>query len=241
MTTQTFSTGLNPSIKIENIEGDLSVTGWDRSEVEARGDEIRHEQSGDPLSFSSAGDLNLSAPRGSAIALSYVDGDVKIENLDGAITVSFVGGDVLLRNLSGQVEMAGAIGGDVQMENVGRISMGARKGGLDADLSARIRNKVDEATRRAERKMRDAEQKIRRAEIKIQNAGRKARDGEHRARVNVDTGRWKWNMTPGSVPPGGISEPVSDEERMAILKMLQEKKITSEEAEKLLTALEGGS
>ena len=36
------------------------------------------------------------------------------------------------------------------------------------------------------------------------------------------------------------SQPVSDEERMAILKMLQEKKITSEEADKLLTALEGG-
>ena len=33
----------------------------------------------------------------------------------------------------------------------------------------------------------------------------------------------------------------SDEERMAILKMLQEKKITAEEAEKLLAALEGDS
>ena len=33
----------------------------------------------------------------------------------------------------------------------------------------------------------------------------------------------------------------SDEERMAILKMLQDKKITAEEAEKLLVSLEGGS
>jgi hypothetical protein len=33
---------------------------------------------------------------------------------------------------------------------------------------------------------------------------------------------------------------VADEERMAILKMLQEKKITSEQAEQLLNALEGG-
>jgi hypothetical protein len=36
------------------------------------------------------------------------------------------------------------------------------------------------------------------------------------------------------------SEPVSEEERMAILKMLQEKKITAEQAEQLLQALEGG-
>jgi hypothetical protein len=42
-------------------------------------------------------------------------------------------------------------------------------------------------------------------------------------------------------PPGGSkSEPVADEERMAILKMLQEKKITAEQAEQLLRALEGG-
>ena len=36
------------------------------------------------------------------------------------------------------------------------------------------------------------------------------------------------------------NQPVSDEERMTILKMLQEKKITSAEADKLLSALEGG-
>jgi hypothetical protein len=36
------------------------------------------------------------------------------------------------------------------------------------------------------------------------------------------------------------SDPVSEEERLAILKMLQEKKITAEQAEQLLQALEGG-
>jgi hypothetical protein len=35
------------------------------------------------------------------------------------------------------------------------------------------------------------------------------------------------------------SAPVSDDERLTILKMLQEKKISVEEAEKLLAALEG--
>jgi hypothetical protein len=38
------------------------------------------------------------------------------------------------------------------------------------------------------------------------------------------------------VPPG---EPVSEDERLAILKMLQEKKISMADAEKLLAALEG--
>ena len=44
-------------------------------------------------------------------------------------------------------------------------------------------------------------------------------------------------ITP-SAPP---SEPVSEDERMAILKMLQEKKISAVQAEELLKALEGGS
>jgi hypothetical protein len=41
-------------------------------------------------------------------------------------------------------------------------------------------------------------------------------------------------------PPSSPSEPVSEDERMAILKMLAEKKISAEQAEQLLNALEGG-
>ena len=60
----------------------------------------------------------------------------------------------------------------------------------------------------------------------------------HKIAFNIlNIGRWKWDITPGaSVEPGGR---VSDEERLSILKMLQEKKITVEEAEQLLAALEG--
>jgi hypothetical protein len=41
-------------------------------------------------------------------------------------------------------------------------------------------------------------------------------------------------------PPAPPAEPVSEEERMTILKMLQEKKITAAQADELLKALEGG-
>ena len=56
-------------------------------------------------------------------------------------------------------------------------------------------------------------------------------------------GRWNWEFkgTPRPPnPPEPPSEPVAEEERMAILKMLAEKKITSQQAEELLNALEGG-
>jgi hypothetical protein len=51
----------------------------------------------------------------------------------------------------------------------------------------------------------------------------------------------RWNFGFDPLNTAEAKQPVSDEERMVILKMLQEKKITSEEAEKLLSALEGGS
>ena len=58
----------------------------------------------------------------------------------------------------------------------------------------------------------------------------------------MKVGRWNWEMGPRGVPapPTPPSEPVAEEERMAVLKMLAEKKITAEQAEQLLNALEGG-
>ena len=93
---------------------------------------------------------------------------------------------------------------------------------LPADFSERINRRVQEATRRAARQ---AEAAARRAEQKMSQQGR-------RFSFNWTGGRGGFPMPP--------AEPVSDEERMAILKMLQEKKISAEDAEKLLTALEGG-
>lgn len=95
------------------------------------------------------------------------------------------------------------------------------------DLGDRISRRVQEATRRADEAVRRAE--------------RQAERHSRRWKGNVNVGRWNWDISPQGVPtPVPPAEPVSDEERMSILKMLQEKKITSEQAEQLLAALEGG-
>lgn len=105
------------------------------------------------------------------------------------------------------------------------------------DLSEAITRQVQNATRRAnntaQRAARKAEKASRRASQMAERRGR----GVH-ARVSM--GRWNWDLAPGGGSGPAPRASVSDEERMVILKMLQEKKITSEEAEKLLSALEGG-
>jgi hypothetical protein len=79
----------------------------------------------------------------------------------------------------------------------------------------KMQRKLEAARRRAERKARAAE--------------RAARDRRRRPES------YKYSP-PKSVP---AQEPVSDEERLMILEMLEQGKISIDEAEQLLSALEG--
>ncbi len=141
-------------------------------------------------------------------------------------------------------------------ESAADFGVGMRDGGewnlphfeLPDDFSERINRRVQAAMERAQSHLEAANRRAEfaghRASIKIEAAMRraeaKARAAEVRARrgqASVNVGRWNWDVS--SHGPVEASAPVSDEERLAILKMLQEKKISVEEAEKLLAALEG--
>jgi hypothetical protein len=140
---------------------------------------------------------------------------------------------------SGSAKITLSAGGDVRLTNQANAAESVDEFGnfaaLNFDWSGfgeRISRTVQAATSRAAR---SADEATRRAE----------RHAERHAR------RWGRNPPPGAwgdfgpkgmpTPPGmPKSEPVAEEERMAILKMLQEKKITAEQAEQLLQALEGG-
>jgi hypothetical protein len=142
---------------------------------------------------------------------------------------------------SGLAKITLNAGGDIRLTNQANAAESAEEfgnfAGLNFDWSGfgeRISRQVQAVTTRATR---NAEEAARRAE----------RHAERHAR--------RWGRTPPPPPgpwvdfgPKGMpnppgapkSEPVAEEERMAILKMLQEKKITAEQAEQLLQALEGG-
>jgi hypothetical protein len=246
MTTQTLSLGAKPEIEITNVGGDVTVKGWERVDLEARSDgSPRIEQDGDEVSLSSGGDLSVFVPRGASLTVSYVGGDLKVENLDGNVEVSFIGGDVMLQNITGEVSLEGVIGGETQTENVRKITMGAQRGKVAANVSAKVQHKVDEAMRRADRKIREAERKMQQAhsahlESRMQNIEQLRMHHAGQSVPPRDPSSRPFNFGLNTSEAEDANQPVSDEERMAILKMLQEKKITSEEADKLLSALEGG-
>jgi hypothetical protein len=102
-------------------------------------------------------------------------------------------------------------------------------GGFGRDLGQNISRRAQEAAERAARK---AEAAGRRAERQLER-----QFGKHAGRQGA---RLSWSWDSNQMPKASKADPVSDEERMTILRMLAEKKITSEEAEKLFSALEGG-
>ena len=135
-------------------------------------------------------------------------------------------------------------GGDIRVTNQSNAGDSAEDfgnfAGIGMDWSGfgeRISRQVEQAARRATKQADDA---LRRAA----DSRKQFEEGvERRARVNVNAkmGRWNWDLSPKGVPVKPPTQQASEEERMVILKMLQEKKISAEDAEKLLSALEGGN
>ncbi len=108
-----------------------------------------------------------------------------------------------------------------------RIEDRAREAGERA--TERAQERVRRAQERMEQKMAAAQRKM---EYRAQAMERASRHGRHPVGLGVLT-------FPGAPnPPTPSGEPVNEEERLMILRMLEQKQITMDEAEKLLTALE---
>jgi hypothetical protein len=112
-------------------------------------------------------------------------------------------------------------------EQARRVEERAREASERAN--ARVQDRIRHAQERMELKLAAAQRKI---DSKAQAQERASRHGRH---------NWSFNIpTPPSpaAPPG---EPVSEDERLMILRMLEQKKITMDQAEELLSALEDKS
>ncbi len=225
-------TAADPKVKVRRIGGNLQVEGWDKPELEASGDPAAVERDDQAITISCSGDLVVKVPRQAVLQVDFVGRALEVLALQGPVDISFVGGDVNLRDLTGQVTFHGLVGGATRMDNVSRV---ATAGGVPGPFGVG----AGEPWIRAERFAGRAEEQRRKIAKKILKAEQKL----NRIRVGPMGGsmHWKWGVMAGNNQTSQASEPVSDDERMAIMRMLQEKKITAEEADRLLAALEGES
>jgi hypothetical protein len=105
----------------------------------------------------------------------------------------------------------------------------------------RAQEESEQASARAQEKMRRAHEKM---ERKLAAAQRKAELKARAAERHSQTQRqrtWSYERSSSSASTSSrpVEDPISDDERLMILRMLEQKKISLQEAEQLLAALEG--
>jgi hypothetical protein len=227
------------NVSLDSVADDLALRDVRGNVAVNVGEDVvlyLNPQAGNTYSVNAGDDILLVMPpkANATLTLSADDIDVdwdSVENEDDVTSRVLILGD-------GSANVTLSAGGDIRISNRSDAGDSAEDfgnfAGMGMDWSGfgeRISRRVEQATERAQKKIDAATRRIE----------QKTRDAERRGRGKavLEIGRWNWDLSKGvPVPP---KQQVSDEERLAILKMLQEKKISAEDAEKLLSALEGGS
>ncbi|MDX1378554.1 MAG: hypothetical protein R3307_06880, partial [Anaerolineales bacterium] len=228
------------NINLESVADDLAVRGV-RGNVKVNvGEDVivyLDPKSDGSYSVVAGDDILLVLPADANATLSIqgdrIDIDLPgVEDDKDATERSIVLGD-------GSAAISLSAGGDVRVsdkEDAGRFAQDfGNFAGLNFDWSDFGERVADQMERAAEQVARQAERAARRAEAAGRRAERHAERHVRKWRGKVNAGRWNWEISPTGVikPPAPPSEPVAEEERMAILKMLQEKKISASQADDL--------
>ena len=235
------------NVNLESVADDLVLRGVQGNvNVNIGGDVIVYlDPKPDGNNFINAGDdILLVLPAKPNVTLA-MQGDRIVVDLPGVVDDD----DETKRSLvvgDGYAKISLKAGGDVRVSSKANAGETADEFGNFAGLNFDWSGFGEQISRQVERAAAQVERQVERAARRAEEAGRRAeRHAERRARKwrgKVNVGRWDWKIGPTGVitPPSPPSEPVAEEERMAILKMLQEKKVTAAQADELLKALEGG-
>jgi hypothetical protein len=111
--------GVNPTIVISNIGGDLRVSGRDGEQLEALAPEkgeLKVETTKKGVEISCRSGCLLYLPKGSRLEAGDVGGDGRLTDVQGDVLIRTIGGDVSLRRLGNtSIER---VGGDAQIREI---------------------------------------------------------------------------------------------------------------------------
>jgi hypothetical protein len=254
---------LTGPIKLEGVGGDANVhmIGGD-AQIRAGGDinfsiaemndqSVRLDAGGDVL-LRLPSDANVTLDlrsRGHNIAVEMAGESQSIEKRLASLTFGSgsskisidAGGDIQVSDDSSEMNDFDDLREDIE-KHWQEVEESRSEPAKDTEDAFAFRADVfsDHINRHVDNVMRQADSRIQQAMKKLEERTRRLeRHGFHKVPpippVPPVPGRWTGNA-PGAVTK---KQNASEEEKLLILKMLQEKKITAEEAEKLLDALEG--
>jgi hypothetical protein len=150
--------------------------------------------------------------------------------------------DAVSQQISQQVESQMRMIEDQLNTQLSSLSMRLSAATLSEEQRRRIEERAREASQRATAR---AQERVKRAQERMeQKLAAAQRKMEYKAKAREHASRhlgknWNFNFSPQTPTPP--SEPVSEDERLIILRMLEQKQITMEQADELLSALEGKS
>jgi hypothetical protein len=148
--------------------------------------------------------------------------------------------DELAAQVEGQVGAMLALLNERLVELADTLPGKLREWGVDEDEIGRVTVRIQRAVERAgQRAQHQAEHAVRRAERRLATARRREARRAHRAEHHAGSrGAWSGRWV-AVAPVPAPREPVTTQERLAVLRMLQEQRISAEQADQLLAALEG--
>jgi DUF4097 and DUF4098 domain-containing protein YvlB len=114
----------------------------------------------------------------------------------------------------------------------------------DADqISEQVESMIESAMSQFESQMsrvqHDLERHFGQMDRQTEKAAERAARSAERAKRRAERAAGSWHVSVGRPPAAPSAEPVTDQERLMILKMVEEGKITADQAAQLLSALEG--
>lgn len=184
------------------------------------------------------GEASMTLSSGGSIFLSVQDTWDDMGPDDEFVSIPEEFGDQISEQIEAQIEEQMEMMNRHLNEQFEHLSQSFNKAGLSDDEMDRI---LEQAKIQSERANVRAQEKIRLAQEKmVRKMEVIRRRNEQRAQAAKRRGRgrssWSAKISTEKVEP---VETVSEEERLMILRMLEQKKITPEEADELLAAMEG--
>ena len=135
MAKKTLQTNKTPNIMIRKVTGNLSIKGWERSEIVAKSStdsEITIANDQNQVTIECPTDCVIYVPHSASLEITQVNGDARFKYIDGPIKIQAIAGDLILRDIkSSKVE---TIGGDLSAKRL-RGNLVVRNVGGDASIN----------------------------------------------------------------------------------------------------------
>ena len=147
---RTYTTNGRQHLQISNVNGDISVSAWNRNDISVRAMaapavQINDKVVGNSISVTvkrdpnpGRSDFTVTAPPDTSIYLKNIDGKITIQGMAGHIGVDSITGDIRLVNMKSESLDVKVITGDIlfdgELAGAGPYNLQSMKGNIDVTI-----------------------------------------------------------------------------------------------------------